>query len=169
MNPRFVNFGPVKVAGYFHRTSMSNNTCPNFWQEIMADGRHEDLHKQDWLKQHREFAVCFDGDGDAFSYVIGVEVKEGAIIPEEFHVCDLPQGEYAVFSTPPSSGEEFPEKIGIAWKAAYDWLQTSEIYNPVKGGVDFELYNCDCKDGEMCEPCKSGLMVCDVYIAVTKK
>ena len=165
MNPKFVSFGPVKVAGYLHKTSHSNNTIPAFWQELFADGRHGKLHSADWMKDHKDYGVCFDSDGDGFSYVVGVEVKDGANVPDEFHICDLPKGEYAVF--PAESIEGIPQ----AWQNAHDWLESAESNAYTKGSVDFELYDldCTCKDGAVCQNCKNNTVKCDVYVAVTKK
>ena len=166
MYPKIVSFGPAKVAGYLHKTSMSNNTVPAFWQEIFSDGRHKKLHQQDFVKTHREYGVCFDSDGDTFSYVVGVEIKDGANVPSEFTACDLPKSEYAVFSA--QSMEAIPQ----AWKEAYDWLHSTESHTYTKGSMDFELYETDCTSctgNAECEACENNDIKCDVYIAVTKK
>ncbi|MCL2574419.1 MAG: GyrI-like domain-containing protein [Defluviitaleaceae bacterium] len=165
MNPKFVNFGPMKIAGYLHKTSMSNNTIPAFWQELFADGRHSKLHQQDWLKDHKEYGLCFDSVGDEFSYVVGVEVKNDADVSNEFHVCDLPKSEYAVF--PAKSINDIP----LTWKEAYEWLQSAESHFFAKGGIEFELYDldCTCVGGIECENCKNDNVGCDIYVAVTKK
>jgi predicted transcriptional regulator YdeE len=55
--PKIVKFGPVKVAGYLHKTSMSNNTIPAFWEEIMADGRQKNLHERDFVHRHSEYGI----------------------------------------------------------------------------------------------------------------
>ena len=165
MNPKIVNFGPARIAGYLHKTSHSNNTIPAFWQELFADGRHGKLHSGDWMKDHKEYGVCFDADANGFSYVVGLEVKGGAEVPVGLHVCDMPKSEYAVFPA------QSIESIGQTWQGAMNWLKSSESYIHIENGVDFELYDldCTCKDGIECENCKNGNVKVDVYIAVTKK
>jgi len=168
MNPKIVNFGPVKVAGYLHKTSHSNNTIPAFWGEIFSDGRHEKLHQQDFVKKHGDYGVCFDCDDDNMSYIIGLEVKDGAQIPEEFHQHEIKQGLYAVLSTPPLSGADFSKSIQKSWGDLYNWLEGNAEYANANGS-EFELYNCTCAEGVECEACKTGLMTCDVYVNVVRK
>jgi|GEM_PF-1026212 len=169
MNPKIVTFGPAKIAGYLHKTSMSNNTIPAFWDEIFSDGRLADLHQQDFAKDHNAYGVCFDSDGDSFSYIIGLEVKTNAQIPEKFHTHKIKQGEYAVLPTMPSpGGADFSQAIQKTWGKLCDWLGESTEYARSHGS-DFELYNCSCTVDVECEACKTGLMTCDVYVAVTKK
>ena len=169
MEPKIVKFGPVKVAGYLHKTSHSNNTIPAFWGEIMADGRHKKLHEAGFEKCHSEYGICFMVDEDNMDYVVGIEAKEGAKVPEEFHICEIPEGEYAVFSVPTYSLEEPSADIQKTWGAAFEWLDKSEYAH--NGVVSFELYfpGCKCGTDDECAVCNSGKMVCDIYISVDKK
>ena len=173
MNPKIVTFGPVKVAGYLHKTSHSNNTLPAFWGEVSADGRHSKLHSQDFVKAHRDYGVCFNATGDEFDYLLGLEIKDGAKVPEEFHQYEIKQGEYAVLSAPPAPPDgNMAPSIQKLWGDLYNWLGETTEYAHAgggAGGADFELYNCDCTDSVECESCKAGVMVVDVYVAVTKK
>ena len=169
MEVKIVNFGSVKVAGYLHKTSHSNNTIPAFWGEFMADGRHKRLHDADFVKSHSEFGVCFMINDDDMDYVIGLEVKPGAQVSQEFHVCEIPASDYAVFKVPPYSLNEPSVNIQKTWGQAFEWLATSEYHHNNK--ASFELYfpACTCGTDTDCAVCNSGEMHCDIYISVDKK
>lgn len=162
MQPKIVNFEARKVAGYLHKCTHENNTIPAFWQEVFADGRHEKLHSQGFVKSHSDYGVCFDGSkAGEICYLLSLEVVEGKEIPAEFVQRDLNGGEYAVM---PVEGMDF----GKAWGSLHEWIAKSDEYAGADTEDAFELYKCECKDGVECEACKSGNM-CDVYIRVVKK
>ena len=169
MEPKIVKFGPVRIAGYLHKTSHSNNTIPAFWGEIMADGRHKKLHEAGFEKCHSEYGISFMVNENDMDYVIGVEIKEGAQVPEEFYVCEIPEGEYAVFSVPFCSADDPSVDIQKTWGEVSEWLDTSEYTH--NDAASFELYfpGCTCDTDTECTVCNSGKMVCDIYISVDKK
>jgi len=173
MQPKIVKFGPVKIAGYLHKTSMDNNTIPAFWGEIMSDGRHEKLHGADFAKQPAEhgaeYGVCFMLNDNDMDYVIGAEVKPGAQVSDDFYACEIPAGDYAVFSVEPYPLGQPSTNIQTAWGVAFDWLATSEY--AVNNNPSFEIYfpGCTCGTDAECAACNSGNMICDIYIGVDKK
>ena len=162
MEAKIVKREPVKVAGYLHKCSHENNTVPAFWQEVLADGRHDNLHGQDFVKSHGDYGVCFM-EGNNFCYLLALEVKEGANVPAEFVQRDLRGGEYAVWPVEAMNFEK-------AWDSLHEWIAKSTEYcgTPEDESDAFELYKCECSDGVECEACKTGNM-CDVYIRVVKK
>jgi len=171
--PKIVKLEATCVAGYLHKTTHSNNTIPAFWQEVFEDGRHEKLHKQDFAANHMDYGICFDekGDADAMNYILGLAAKPGADIPVEFVQHNLAQGEYAVIATAPTTpgGAEFAANIQALWPAVYEWLENHAEYAADHEGSSFELYRCDCTDDTECQNCISGMMVCEVYVAVKHK
>jgi len=168
IQPKIINYGPVNVAGYLHKTSMSNNTIPAFWGEISADGRHKKLHSGEWVAHHADYGICFMVDDDNMDYVIGLEVKAGAEVSPEFHKAVIPQCDYAVFSAGNTHDADFSQNIQKTWGEAFAWLETSE-YKMCHCGVSFELYVCECTDDAECDNCKEGKLPCDIYIAIEKK
>ncbi|MDR2183881.1 MAG: GyrI-like domain-containing protein [Clostridiales bacterium] len=169
MVPKIVKFGPVKVAGYLHKTSMSNNTIPDFWGEIMSDGRQKILHEQDFVEHHREYGICVMTNEDDMDYIVAVETKPGAQIPEKYMVFELAEGDYAVFNVPVYPMSEPSPNIGLTWGKAAKWLETGEY--TTDGNANFELYfpDCACTNDKICDLCNSGNMHCDIYIKVNKK
>jgi len=167
MEPKFLVLDAIKIAGYLLRTKMvegeNSVDIPAFWQAYLTDGRAGRLHQQEFVKNHDEYGACLamNPENGEFSYIIGVEVKDGAVISEEFQVCDIPPATYAVFSTPPSNEEDFSKNIQGTWCYIMDEWFPKSGYEYAEACVDFELYG----EKSMSEAGK----VCDIYIPVVKK
>jgi len=147
MEPKFVTKPAVKLAGHRIRTTdtagENNKAIPAFWQAYLHDGRMDRLHKETFLKNHAEYGACFPPDPATgeFDYVIGVEVKDGATVPEGYHVCTIPAATYAVFSTPPSDEAHLVQSIQGTWSYIFnEWFPNSG-YEYAPGCADYELYD----------------------------
>jgi len=167
MEPKMVKKESVKLAGFALKTRTkdgeNNREIPKFWQEYIADGRCKKLHEETFLNGHAEYGACFptSPENGEFTYVIGIEVKEGKNVPEGYHVCTIPEALYAVFSSPPADAANFSSSIQGTWKYIYsEWLPASG-YEFDNGKVDYELYDERC----MGETGK----ICDIYIPVVKR
>ena len=167
MEPIFVALPEIKLAGYRLVTTnddgASKREIPAFWSAYLADGRMERLHGMDFVKSHDEYGACFAEDPDTgeFPYVIGVEVKESADIPAEFHACAIPPATYAVFSTPPASQAEFSGKIQGTWQYIMNEWFASSGYEYAPGCTDFELYKTKCTGSDD--------NICEIHIPVIRK
>ena len=167
LEPRFVSLPAVRLAGFALKTTTvdgeNSTSIPDFWSAYMSDGRVNRLHSESFVKNHVEYGACFPEDPETgeFEYVIGVEPKDGAAIPDGYHVCVLPPATYAVFSTPPSDAAGFVPGIQGVWDYIFnEWFPESG-YEYAPNCVDFELYDDRC----MSETGK----VCDIYIPVIRK
>lgn len=167
LEPKLMTWPAVKIAGYALKTTSNgaenSKSIPAFWSACMSDGRLSRLHQESFIKNHNEIGACFPEDAETgeFNYVIGLEVKDSAAIPDGYHVCELPPAQYAVFSTPPCDAEKFSASIQGVWQFIFnDWFPTSGFeYAP--GCIDFELYDDRCMS-------QTG-KVCDIYIPVVQK
>ena len=167
MEPKMIRKPAVKIAGYVLRTindkDSSSTAIPKFWTEYMTSGKMQKLHGEPFVKRHEEYGACFpeNPENGEFEYVIGVEIKEGAEIPEGYCVCTIPESLFAVFSSPPSDSKNFSPAIQGTWKYIFtEWFPNSG-YEFNSKGVDYELYDERC----MSETGK----VCDIYVPVVKK
>ena len=167
MEPKMIKRSAVKIAGFAIKTKTKDGenmkVIPQFWHDYCTGGRQAKIHEELFLKSHEEYGACFPenpGNGE-FEYVIGVEVKEGADIPQGYHVCTIPEALFVVFTTPPANEANFSATIQGTWKYIFsDWFPTSG-YEFAPNKVDFELYDERC----MAESNK----VMDIYIPVVKK
>ena len=167
MEPKMLKKEAVKIAGFALNTRTKDGenkkAIPKFWTDYLSDGRMEKLHGESFLKSNAEYGVCFmeNPENGEFTYVIGVEVKEGHEIPAGYHVCTIPKALYAVFSTPPADEKNFSPAIQGTWDFIHsEWFPNSG-YEFDGNGVDFELYDERCMG-------KTG-KICDIYIPVVKR
>jgi len=167
LEPKFVSLPAVKLAGFALKTTSTDGenskAIPAFWSDYMSDGRMEKLHSESFVKQHDEYGACFPANPESgeFKYVIGVEPKEGTVIPNGYHTCELPCATYAVFSTPPCDASSFVSTIQGVWQYIFnEWFPKSG-YEYAPECADFERYDDRCMS-------ESG-KVCDIYIPVVKK
>jgi AraC family transcriptional regulator len=167
MEPKMVKKPAIKIAGFAIKTKSKDGenmkAIPEFWQDYCTNGRQKKIHQESFLKSHEEYGACFpeNPENGEFEYVIGVEVKDGHEIPQDYHVCTIPEALYAVFTTPPTDIANFSTTIQGTWKYIFsEWFQTSG-YEFAPNTVDFELYDERC----MAETNK----VMDIYIPVVKK
>jgi AraC family transcriptional regulator len=164
MEPKFIKKETTKIAGFSIMTTMKDgkNTedIPRFWQNCMKDGLMQKLHKEAFVKAHDEYGLCIPGrpGSDDMEYMIGVEVKDDADIPEGYRTYTIPCADFAVFYTPPSDDKVFSHSIQKLWIDIFEqWLPGSGC--KVDESVpSFELYNESCKAGSE--------MVCAIYFHV---
>lgn len=167
MEPKWKTLPAIRLAGYALHTKTgeqeNNKEIPAFWMDYMTDGRMSKLHSAAFVKAHDEYGACFmlNPEMGEMRYVIGVEASEGAEIPEEFHVCEIPAATYAVFSTPPTDKANFSQTIQGVWQYIYaEWFPNSG-YEYAPNAVDYELYDARCMDAHG--------NVCEIHIPVVKK
>lgn len=167
MEPKFVTRDAIKLVGYALKTRSTDGEnskeIPAFWNSYLSDGRAKRLHETKISKNYNEYGACFpvNLENGEFLYVIGMELKEGAEVANEFHICEIPPATYAIFSSPQSNPAEFPKNIQGTWQYIMnDWFPSSG-YEYAEGCVDFEFYD----EKRMTE----GELVCDIYIPVVKR
>ena len=167
MEPKFVSLPAIKIAGYELKTRTLNqenlNAVSDFWAAYLMEGRADQLHQSNFIENHAEYGACFpeNPENGEFSYVIGVEIKKDAKVPESFYCCELPPATYAVFSTPPCTQMDFSKNIQGTWQYIMnDWFESSG-FEYATGCTDFEYYG-EKSFGEKDK-------ICEIYIPVVKK
>jgi AraC family transcriptional regulator len=164
MEPKIIQKGKTKVAGYSIRTTEKDGKnfrdIPEFWGRYMSTGMGKKLHGESFVKCHDEYGICImlNKDGD-IEYLIGLESKEGEI-PAEYKCFELPPAQYAVFTTPPSANESFSGEIQKLWGRVFsEWMPRSG-FAVNETAYSYELYP------------ESGMvdnkMVCEIFIPVSK-
>lgn len=166
MEPKIIKKNAVKIVGYEIETSSNDGRnfkeISLFWNSYFTDGRMEKLHSQDFVKKHTEYGVCygFKGDG-SFKYMIGVEVENFDNISAEFAKHEIPEAEFAVFTTPKANNDNFTQKIQETTKFIYnEWIPNSP-YKFDMSSNDYELYDERSECGEN--------RVMDICIPIIKK
>lgn len=169
MKPVMVKRPAFKVAGYGIKTNITGVTytkdIASYWSNYEGKNLESKMYKILNPAEHGEVGLCvpLSEDGNVI-YLLGVIVDDFSKVEEDMLTVEVPEAEYAVFTTVPvdTSNDkkqiEFAEIIARTWKYIFeDWFKGSEyIYDESK--IDFEFYD------ERCHHRKDTVM--DIYIPI---
>ena len=146
LDPIFGKRQAFKVAGFSRRFSTQNLAgIPKLWQDF---GQY--IGSIPGEVPGVAYGVCYNGGGDSFDYLCGVEVLSTSDLPQGFSVLDVASNSYAIFH---HSGHI--SNIHTVMKAILsDWLPASghqadaapvferygEEFNSRTGEGGFEIY-----------------------------
>lgn len=171
LEPVIVKRPAFKVAGYGIKTNITGITytkdIASYWNNYEGENLESKMYRILNPAKHGEVGLCvpLSEDGNVI-YLLGVIVDDFSRAEKDMLTVEVPEAEYAVFTTAPvdtSNDEEqieFAEIIASTWKYIFeDWFKDSEyIYDESK--IDFEFYD------ERCHRRKDTVM--DIYIPIKK-
>jgi len=134
-----------------------------FWHDCITNGILQKLNNETFIKNNNQYGICIplEPGNPNFDYVIGIEVKDGADIPKDYHVCTIPEATYAVFRTKPTDNKNFSNVIERTWAGIImDWLPAAR-YVYVDSKADFCFYDVRYNNKKT--------SVCEMYLPVIKK
>ncbi|WP_367569151.1 AraC family transcriptional regulator [Lacrimispora sp.] len=171
MNPVIVKRPAFKVAGYGIKTNISGITytkdIASYWNNYEGENLESKMYRILNPAKHGEVGLCVPlSEYGNVIYLLGVIADDFSRAEKDMLTVEVPEAEYAVFTTAPvdtSNDEEqieFAEIIASTWKYIFeDWFKESEyIYDESK--IDFEFYD------ERCHHRKDTVM--DIYIPIKK-
>ncbi|MCM3718974.1 AraC family transcriptional regulator [Fictibacillus phosphorivorans] len=162
MEMKLVTKPAFNLIGYELKTrnvdGENNREVPKFWQHYLQNNLGAKIPSP---LNKNELGLCTDYNMTTgeFVYIIGMEVEEGTPVPEGLVYRGFPKKEYAVFTTPKATEENFPSSIQSTWVEIYSkWFPSSEYEQ--EGSLEFELYD---------ERCLGKEKQIDIYIPVIKR
>ena len=172
MNPVIVKRPAFKVAGYGIKTNITGGTytrdIASFWSNYNGENLESKMYRILNPSRHCEVGLCvpLSEEGNTM-YLLGVIVDDFSKVEEDMLMVEVPEAEYAVFTTTPvdttndKDQREFAKIIANTWKYIFeDWFKDSGyIYDESK--LDFEFYD------ERCHYREDTVM--DIYIPVKKE
>lgn len=167
--PVIVKKPAFMVAGYGIKTNITGGNytkdIASFWINYEGENLENKMYQILNPKKHGEVGlyVPLSEAGNA-SYLLGVIVDDFSKVEDDMLTVEVPEAEYAVFTTTPvdttndEEQREFAKMITGTWKYIFeDWFRSSGyIYDERK--LDFEFYD------ERCHHRKDTVM--DIYIPV---
>jgi AraC family transcriptional regulator len=170
--PAIVKRPAFKVAGYGIKTDITGASytkdIASFWSNYNGENLESKMYKILNPEKHGEVGlyVPLSEDGNAI-YLLGVIVEDFTNVGEDMLTVEIPNAEYAVFTTYPVDTsndweqKEFAEVIAGTWKYIFeDWFPGSGyVFDESK--FDFEFYD------ERCHHRQDTVM--DIYIPVKKE
>lgn len=171
MDPFIVKKAAFKVAGYGIKTNITGGTytkdIASFWSNYNGENLESKMYKILNPAKHGEVGLCvpLSEDGNTI-YLLGVIVDDFSKVEENMLTVEVPEAEYAVFTTPPidttneKEQKEFAKIIAGTWKYIFeDWFKDSGyVYDESK--LDFEFYD------ERCHHRQDTVM--DIYVPIKK-
>lgn len=170
--PAIVKRPAFKVAGYGIKTDITGASytkdIASFWSNYNGENLESKMYKVLNPAKHGEVGlyVPLSEDGNAI-YLLGMIVEDFTNVGEDMLTVEIPNAEYAVFTTNPVDTsndweqKEFAEVITSTWKYIFeDWFPGSGyVFDESK--LDFEFYD------ERCHHRQDTVMV--IYIPVKKE
>ncbi len=111
--------------------------CPKFW-DYVNETYFNNKQFLEVIKENNigEFAVCYDGDGKSFNYIIGGLYK-GGIVPDGMTVLEIPDYLWAKFKCLGSLPGALQSVNTMIWK---EWIPNNPKFELV-ANIDIEWYS----------------------------
>lgn len=171
MEPVITKRPAFKVAGYGIETNITGVTytkdIASFWINYEGENLESKMYEILNPNKHGEVGIIIplSEKGNAV-YLLGVIVEDFSKTQKDMLTVEVPEAEYAVFTTAPvntikeSGQEEFARIIADTWKYIFEeWFKDSG-YDYDESKLDFEFYD------ERCHHRQDTVM--DIYIPVKR-
>ena len=156
MNPVIKKIPAFKVAGYGIKTNLSSGYMKDigaYWDKYDGENLEEKLYSYLEPPKHGEVGLCVPSSDDgSVMYLLGVIVDDFMKVQPDMIAVDVPEAEYAVFTTPPvdltasstCQNDPLSEVVQSYWKYIFEeWFpESGYVYDESK--LDFEFYDERC-------------------------
>lgn len=171
MQPKIIERKEFKVVGYEFKNNMKNvlhtKDIPAFWSMRGFDDNQCEVKLYQKLepKKHGEYCICINTDmeTDDFSYIMGVGVETFDNAETDMYKITVPEGKYAVFTTPGVDDDKFVESIQGTWKYILEEWFPKSGYEIDEKRYDFEYYD------ERCHPWENEKVSMEIHIPIIEK
>ncbi|WP_432664933.1 AraC family transcriptional regulator [Wukongibacter baidiensis] len=175
MNPVIIKKPAFKVAGYGIRTNIEDGSYTKdiaaFWHDYDTEGWESKMYELLNPPKHGEVGICVPDSKHkgSLTYLLGVIVENFDNATDDMVTIEVPEAEYAVFTTPPidttskieDNQANFSKIIKQTWKYIFEeWFKNSG-YEYDEGKLDFEFYD------ERCHFRPDTVM--DIYVPIKKR
>ncbi|MFJ7954565.1 AraC family transcriptional regulator [Lysinibacillus sp. NPDC096418] len=174
MNPTFTKKSAFKVAGYGIKTNISAGYMKDvaaYWDTYTGENLESKMYEQLNPPKHGEVGICVSSSDETnLTYLFGVIVDDYLKVTSDMMTFDVPEAEYAVFTTPPVNNvataatydaDPLSVVVKATWKYIFEeWFQDCEyVFDETK--IDFEFYD------ERCHGLENAVM--EIYVPIKKK
>jgi AraC family transcriptional regulator len=173
MNPIIMKKESFKVAGYGIETNVTNGHMKDiaaYWDTYTGENLENKMYTQLCPPKHGEVGICFSSTKDEnIVYLLGVIVDDFTKATPDMITVEVPEAEYAVFTTPPvdltnkgsDTNDPLADVVKATWKYIFEEWFPNSGYRYDESKIDFEFYD------ERCHSHPDSTM--DIYIPILKK
>lgn len=134
------------VAGMVVQTSSMVSSIaqqPALWDRVWLAEQENKIYAMARPAEHGEYYISFPVTNDLYRLVTCVKIDDPENVDSSLYVDWVPEGEYAIFATPPTD-EAFAQRIAETWRYIFEtWLPESG-YELAEQGIDYEFYDERC-------------------------
>ena len=172
MKAEIITKKAFKVAGYGIQTNIASGYTKDiaaYWENYEGENLESKLYKQLNPPKHGEVCMCVPagGQGDVI-YLLGVIVEDFSKVTPDMITVEVPEAEYAMFTTPPVDatkddvydGGDFAKAIKATWKYIFEEWFPESGYQYDESKLDFEFYD------ERCHARPDTVM--EIYVPIVK-
>lgn len=174
MNPIYIKKPAFKVAGYGIKTNIASGYTKDiaaYWDTYTGENLESKMYEQLNPPKHGEIGICIPSSNNGnITYLFGVIVDDFSNVTSDMITAEIPEAEYAVFTTPSINNvttaetydaDPLSEAVKQTWKYIFEeWFQNSDyVFDESK--YDFEFYD------ERCHGLENAVM--DIYVPIKKK
>jgi AraC family transcriptional regulator len=173
MKPEFIRKKAFQVAGYGIKTNISSGYTKDiaaYWENYEGENLETKLYQLLNPPKHGEVCMCVpsNGEGDMI-YLLGVVVEDLSKVTNDMITVEVPEADYAVFTTMPvdtsdtkeDDGYDFTNAIKTTWKYIFEEWFPNSGYQYDESKLDFEYYD------ERCHSRPDTVM--EIYVPITRK
>lgn len=145
-----------KVAGYGIKTNIASGFMKDigaYWDAYTGENLESKMYSQLNPLKHGEVGLCVPSSEDTnATYLLGVIVEDFSKVTPDMMTVEVPEAEYAVFTTPPVDltkagtyqNNPLSGAVKSSWKYIFEeWFPSSGyVYDDSK--LDFEFYDERC-------------------------
>lgn len=171
--PTFIQKPSFKVAGFGIKTTLSMGNTKDiaaYWDTYTGENLESKMYDELEPPNHGEVGICVTSSDDVLTYLFGVIVENYEKVTKDMMTFDVPEAQYAVFTTPPVNNivtamnyDEDPlaEVVKSTWQYIFEeWFETSDyVFDESK--VDFEFYD------ERCHGLEDAVM--EIYVPIKRR
>lgn len=166
--PKIKEISAFRIAGYGFKTDIAGFEYTDkliaYWNDFEKFSYEEKMYEILNPLKHGELGITIPNslDSGKMMYLCGVMVEGEIDIPKNMSSFVIPEGQYAVFTTPPvdmrNQDDNFAKMIKMTWNYIFsEWfLNCNYIFDESR--YDFEFYD------ERCHYLENSIM--DIYIPI---
>ncbi|MEG0380245.1 MAG: AraC family transcriptional regulator [Kurthia sp.] len=171
--PTFIQKSSFKIAGYGIKTTQFEGNTKDiaaYWDTYTGENLESKMYAKLEPPNHGEVGISVTSEEGILTYLFGVIVDNYDKVTQEMMTFEVPEAQYAVFTTPPVNNivtaatyddDPLANSVKSTWQYIFEeWFETTDfVFDESK--VDFEFYD------ERCHGLEDAVM--EIYVPIKRR